>query len=176
MTPSSPSRHLLIIIVSTFLPRALTQAAFHPFFFLSPSASVAFLCRSPSHPSVPYHYYEPKGPDECSMYLFHENSRQGEHHRFITEKAVFANWARTLSISFHQPDWRPTAAVSGSNSSQTLFQRGPWDSDWRCGCVLQLINRDSGATLLLLLTCCIISLAELDQQHKSQTKAHVSGV
>lgn len=145
-------------------------------FLLSPSASVALLCRFSSHPSVPYHYYEPRGPDECSMYLFHENSRQGGHHRFITEKAVFANWARTLNISFHQPDWKPTAAISGSNSSHTLFQRGPWDSDWRRGCVLQLINRASRATLLLLLTCCIISLAEIDQQHKSQTKAHVSGV
>lgn len=145
-------------------------------YLLSPSASVTLLCRFSSHPSVPYHYYEPRGPDECFMYLFHENSRQGGHHRFITEKAVFANWARTLNISFHQPDWKPMAAISGSNSSHTLFQRGPWDSDQRRGCVLQLINRASGATLLLLLTCCIISLAVLDQQHKSQTKAHVSGV
>uniref|UniRef100_A0A8C2W9I3 Alpha-N-acetylgalactosaminide alpha-2,6-sialyltransferase 6 n=1 Tax=Cyclopterus lumpus TaxID=8103 RepID=A0A8C2W9I3_CYCLU len=62
-------------------------------------------CRSSSHPSLPYHYYEPSGPDECSMYLSHERSRRGSHHRFITEKAVFANWARTLDIHFHQPDW-----------------------------------------------------------------------
>ncbi|TKS74514.1 Alpha-N-acetylgalactosaminide alpha-2,6-sialyltransferase 5 [Collichthys lucidus] len=54
-------------------------------------------CRSSSHPSVPYHYYEPSGPSECSMYLSHERSRRGSHHRFITEKMVFANWARTLN-------------------------------------------------------------------------------
>ncbi|CAG01454.1 unnamed protein product, partial [Tetraodon nigroviridis] len=65
-------------------------------------------CRSSSHPSVPYHYYEPGGPDECSMYLSHERSRRGSHHRFITEKVVFANWARSLNIHFHQPDWEPT--------------------------------------------------------------------
>uniref|UniRef100_A0A8C2ZPV3 Alpha-N-acetylgalactosaminide alpha-2,6-sialyltransferase 6 n=1 Tax=Cyclopterus lumpus TaxID=8103 RepID=A0A8C2ZPV3_CYCLU len=72
-------------------------------------------CRSSSHPSLPYHYYEPSGPDECSMYLSHERSRRGSHHRFITEKAVFANWARTLDIHFHQPDWKP-AAVNGSHA------------------------------------------------------------
>lgn len=76
------------------------------------------LCRSSSHPSVPYHYYELNGPDECSMYLSHERSRQGSHHRFITEKAVFENWARTLNIHFHQPDWKPTAVISGPNSSR----------------------------------------------------------
>ncbi|GAA6235018.1 alpha-N-acetylgalactosaminide alpha-2,6-sialyltransferase 5-like isoform X2 [Lates japonicus] len=74
-------------------------------------------CRSSSHPSVPYHYYEPLGPDECSMYLSHERSRRGSHHRFITEKTVFANWARTLDIHFYQPDWKPAAAVASANSS-----------------------------------------------------------
>ncbi|XP_053726131.1 alpha-N-acetylgalactosaminide alpha-2,6-sialyltransferase 5b [Synchiropus splendidus] len=66
-------------------------------------------CRSPLHPSVPYHYYEPFGPAECSMYLTHERSRRGSHHRFITEKIVFANWAQTLNIHFYQPDWKPRA-------------------------------------------------------------------
>lgn len=74
-------------------------------------------CRYSSHRTVPYHYYEPSGPDECSMYLFHERSRKGSHHRFITEKAVFTNWARTRSIHFHQPDWKPTGVDRGMNSS-----------------------------------------------------------
>ncbi|XP_029004563.1 alpha-N-acetylgalactosaminide alpha-2,6-sialyltransferase 5b [Betta splendens] len=74
-------------------------------------------CRSSSHPSLPYHYYEPLGPDECSMYLSHERSRRGSHHRFITEKTVFANWARTLEIHFHQPDWKPAAAAAATNAS-----------------------------------------------------------
>lgn len=123
VTSSFPSHHFLIITVSTFLPHALTLAASHPFLH-SLSLSFSLLSRSSSHPSVPYHYYEPSGPDECSMYLSHERSRRGSHHRFITEKAVFANWARTLNIHFHQPDWKPTAAISGSNSSHMLFQRG----------------------------------------------------
>ncbi|TRY83210.1 hypothetical protein DNTS_014145 [Danionella cerebrum] len=68
----------------------------------------AEFCKSPqSVQSVPYHYYEPSGPDECSMYLTHEQGRHGSHHRFITEKQVFANWARIFNIHFYQPDWRP---------------------------------------------------------------------
>ncbi|XP_068447562.1 alpha-N-acetylgalactosaminide alpha-2,6-sialyltransferase 5-like [Clinocottus analis] len=81
-------------------------------------------CRSSSHPSLPYHYYEPSGPDECSMYLSHERSRRGSHHRFITEKAVFANWARTLNIHFRQPDWKPAAARARVNSSRAPLPAG----------------------------------------------------
>ncbi|XP_045905065.1 alpha-N-acetylgalactosaminide alpha-2,6-sialyltransferase 5b isoform X1 [Micropterus dolomieu] len=81
-------------------------------------------CRSSSHPSVPYHYYEPSGPDECSMYLSHERSRRGSHHRFITEKIVFANWARTLNIRFNQPDWKPAAVITSMNSSYTPVPAG----------------------------------------------------
>ncbi|XP_069014052.1 LOW QUALITY PROTEIN: alpha-N-acetylgalactosaminide alpha-2,6-sialyltransferase 5 [Embiotoca jacksoni] len=65
-------------------------------------------CREPQHHhSVPYHYYEPRGPDECAMYISHERGRRGSHHRFITEKRVFASWARTFDIHFYQPDWSP---------------------------------------------------------------------
>ncbi|NXY22560.1 SIA7E sialyltransferase, partial [Atrichornis clamosus] len=64
-------------------------------------------CRDPNHLSVPYHYYEPLGPDECTMYISHERGRKGSHHRFITEKRVFENWARTFDIHFFQPDWKP---------------------------------------------------------------------
>ncbi|XP_069497777.1 alpha-N-acetylgalactosaminide alpha-2,6-sialyltransferase 5 isoform X2 [Ambystoma mexicanum] len=67
----------------------------------------ADFCRDPHHPSVPYHYYEPSGPDECTMYLSHERGRKGSHHRFITEKRVFEKWARTFNIHFFQPDWEP---------------------------------------------------------------------
>uniref|UniRef100_A0A3Q3K1Y3 Alpha-N-acetylgalactosaminide alpha-2,6-sialyltransferase 6 n=1 Tax=Monopterus albus TaxID=43700 RepID=A0A3Q3K1Y3_MONAL len=81
-------------------------------------------CRSSSHPSVPYHYYEPSGPTECSMYLSHERSQQGSHHRFITEKTVFANWARTLNIHFYQPDWKPAAVIPSMNSSIAQARAG----------------------------------------------------
>ncbi|NXY83141.1 SIA7E sialyltransferase, partial [Alcedo cyanopectus] len=64
-------------------------------------------CRDPNHPSVPYHYYEPSGPDECTMYLSHERGRKGSHHRFLTEKRVFQSWARAFDIRFFQPDWAP---------------------------------------------------------------------
>ncbi|XP_077472458.1 alpha-N-acetylgalactosaminide alpha-2,6-sialyltransferase 5 [Stigmatopora argus] len=66
-----------------------------------------FCSGDPGHPSVPYHYYEPRGPDECAMYISHERGRRGSHHRFITEKRVFAKWARTFDIHFYQPAWRP---------------------------------------------------------------------
>ncbi|XP_044056216.1 alpha-N-acetylgalactosaminide alpha-2,6-sialyltransferase 5b [Siniperca chuatsi] len=81
-------------------------------------------CRSSSHPPVPYHYYEPSGPNECAMYLSHERSRRGSHHRFITEKTVFANWARTLNIRFYQPDWKPAAVITSMNSSYTPVPAG----------------------------------------------------
>ncbi|KAJ8406403.1 hypothetical protein AAFF_G00306340 [Aldrovandia affinis] len=31
-------------------------------------------CSEPSHHSVPYHYYEPSGSDECTMYISHEGA------------------------------------------------------------------------------------------------------
>lgn len=73
-------------------------------------------CRSPSRHPVPYHYYEPAGPEECSMYLSHEKNRRGSH-RFITEKMVFSNWARNQSIDFHQPDWEPAALRNSSSAA-----------------------------------------------------------
>lgn len=93
------------------------------FMLVCPLFSPRLCFRSSSHPSVLYHYYEPKGPDECSMYLSHERSRRGSHHCFITEKRVFANWAQTLNIHFYQPDWKPS--VVSPNSSDTLFPVGP---------------------------------------------------
>ena len=68
---------------------------------------ILYFCRESQQHSVPYHYYEPRGPDECAMYISHERGRRGSHHRFITEKRVFAKWARTFDIHFYQPDWTP---------------------------------------------------------------------
>lgn len=96
-------------------------------FYSSLFSSPWLPCRSSSHPSVPYHYYEPSGPSECSMYLSHERSRRGSHHRFITEKMVFANWARTLNIHFYRPDWKPGAAITIMNSSYTSVPAGSWE-------------------------------------------------
>ncbi|XP_066537433.1 alpha-N-acetylgalactosaminide alpha-2,6-sialyltransferase 5 isoform X3 [Hoplias malabaricus] len=80
--------------------------------------------REAQHPSVPYHYYEPLGPDECAMYISHERGRRGSHHRFITEKRVFANWARTFNIHFYQPDWSP--APLPRNTTETMVSPHSW--------------------------------------------------
>ena len=88
-------------------------------------------CREPQHHSVPYHYYEPRGPDECAMYISHERGRRGSHHRFITEKRVFANWARTFDIHFYQPDWSPpplpaNRTLEGAVTSAPLVPQKTW--------------------------------------------------
>ncbi|XP_068609151.1 alpha-N-acetylgalactosaminide alpha-2,6-sialyltransferase 6 [Brachionichthys hirsutus] len=54
---------------------------------------------------MPYHYYEPRGPDECLTYIQNEGGRRGNHHRFITEKHVFARWAKQYNITFLHPRW-----------------------------------------------------------------------
>ncbi|XP_029855267.1 alpha-N-acetylgalactosaminide alpha-2,6-sialyltransferase 6 isoform X2 [Aquila chrysaetos chrysaetos] len=61
--------------------------------------------RRPPPRRLPYHYYEPKGPDECTTYIHNERSRKGNHHRFITEKRVFASWAGLYNITFSHPTW-----------------------------------------------------------------------
>ncbi|XP_038164620.1 alpha-N-acetylgalactosaminide alpha-2,6-sialyltransferase 6 [Cyprinodon tularosa] len=54
---------------------------------------------------MPYHYYKPRGSDECLMYIQNESGRRGNHHRFITEKQVFARWAKQYNITFTNPKW-----------------------------------------------------------------------
>ncbi|XP_044297016.1 alpha-N-acetylgalactosaminide alpha-2,6-sialyltransferase 5 [Varanus komodoensis] len=78
-------------------------------------------CRDTNHPFVPYHYYEPLGPDECTMYVSHERGRKGSHHRFITEKRVFENWARTFNIHFFQPDWKPETLPLNQANIKLVF-------------------------------------------------------
>ncbi|XP_070989623.1 alpha-N-acetylgalactosaminide alpha-2,6-sialyltransferase 3 isoform X1 [Oncorhynchus clarkii lewisi] len=62
-------------------------------------------CKSEGYRKVPYHYYEAGSRDECAEYLLHESAPYGGH-RFITEKAVFAKWARTHTIKFYNPPWK----------------------------------------------------------------------
>ncbi|XP_010770192.1 alpha-N-acetylgalactosaminide alpha-2,6-sialyltransferase 6 [Notothenia coriiceps] len=59
----------------------------------------------PPAKKMPYHYYKPRGPDECVTYLQHEGARRGNHHRFITEKQVFGRWAKQYNITFSHPKW-----------------------------------------------------------------------
>lgn len=80
-------------------PSALTPPWGSPKCFFPPCS------RHPPPRRLPYHYYEPKGPDECTTYIHNERSRRGNHHRFITEKRVFASWAGLYNITFSHPSW-----------------------------------------------------------------------
>ncbi|XP_063075985.1 alpha-N-acetylgalactosaminide alpha-2,6-sialyltransferase 3-like [Engraulis encrasicolus] len=62
-------------------------------------------CKTKGYRKVPYHYYEAGSRDECAEYLLHESAPYGGH-RFITEKAVFAKWAKTHAIKFFNPEWQ----------------------------------------------------------------------
>lgn len=68
---------------------------------------IIYFHRMGPHPKhkMPYHYYKPRGPDECLTYLQNERGRMGNHHRFITEKQVFARWAKLYNITFSHPRW-----------------------------------------------------------------------
>ncbi|XP_066501671.1 alpha-N-acetylgalactosaminide alpha-2,6-sialyltransferase 6 isoform X2 [Hoplias malabaricus] len=61
--------------------------------------------RHPQPKRMPYHYYKPRGPDECLTYLQNERGHRGNHHRFITEKQVFSHWAKLYNITFKNPTW-----------------------------------------------------------------------
>lgn len=61
--------------------------------------------KKPGSKKMPYHYYKPRGSDECTTYIQNEGSRRGNHHRFITEKQVFARWAKQYNITFVHPKW-----------------------------------------------------------------------
>ncbi|XP_077352683.1 alpha-N-acetylgalactosaminide alpha-2,6-sialyltransferase 6 isoform X2 [Festucalex cinctus] len=54
---------------------------------------------------LPYHYYKPRGSDECLTYMQNQNNQKGSHHRFITEKQVFGRWALLYNITFAHPAW-----------------------------------------------------------------------
>ncbi|CAJ1070185.1 alpha-N-acetylgalactosaminide alpha-2%2C6-sialyltransferase 6 [Xyrichtys novacula] len=64
-----------------------------------------YCLKKPGSKKMPYHYYKPRGPDECLTYLQNESGRRGNHHRFITEKQVFARWAKQYNITFTHPKW-----------------------------------------------------------------------
>ncbi|XP_018590154.1 alpha-N-acetylgalactosaminide alpha-2,6-sialyltransferase 3 [Scleropages formosus] len=61
-------------------------------------------CRTVGYKKVPYHYYEAGSRDECAEYLLHESAPYGGH-RFITEKSVFAKWAKVHPMKFFHPTW-----------------------------------------------------------------------
>lgn len=72
-----------------------SSQSFSPFLY--------FFSRTEGYRKVPYHYYE-QGRDECDEYFLHEHAPYGGH-RFITEKKVFAKWAKKHRIIFTHPNW-----------------------------------------------------------------------
>ncbi|XP_056874696.1 alpha-N-acetyl-neuraminyl-2,3-beta-galactosyl-1,3-N-acetyl-galactosaminide alpha-2,6-sialyltransferase isoform X2 [Takifugu flavidus] len=61
-------------------------------------------CSQENRSLVPYHYYEQNHVEECRMYRVHEHKKRGGH-RFITEKAIYAKWAKRHKIAFKHPAW-----------------------------------------------------------------------
>lgn len=72
---------------------------------------------------MPYHYYKPRGPEECLTYIQNEGGRRGNHHRFITEKHVFARWAKQYNITFIHPTWWK---VFSENHKEISARTGAW--------------------------------------------------
>lgn len=67
---------------------------------------------------IPYHYYDINGQSECQYYNISESRLDGGH-LFITEKAIFARWARKHHITFRNPRW--TNQEVGSGELDTPF-------------------------------------------------------
>ncbi|XP_071847524.1 alpha-N-acetylgalactosaminide alpha-2,6-sialyltransferase 3-like isoform X2 [Apostichopus japonicus] len=71
--------------------------------------------------TVKYHYFQTWDvPTECGYYNSHENTVYVGGHRFITEKAIFARWARMFNIHFHNPGWKPSE-LKNKESLDTPF-------------------------------------------------------
>ncbi|XP_049595121.1 alpha-N-acetylgalactosaminide alpha-2,6-sialyltransferase 6 isoform X2 [Syngnathus scovelli] len=62
-------------------------------------------CGNRTRSKMPYHYYRPRGSDECVKFMQSQNIQRGNYHRFITEKQVFARWAQHYNITFAHPEW-----------------------------------------------------------------------
>ncbi|XP_071952577.1 alpha-N-acetyl-neuraminyl-2,3-beta-galactosyl-1,3-N-acetyl-galactosaminide alpha-2,6-sialyltransferase-like [Antedon mediterranea] len=69
-------------------------------------------CQNHMNDPTLYHYYNPKDGKECQYYKRSEESLAWGH-LFITEKAIFENWAKQAPITFHHPFWN----ISGTSSS-----------------------------------------------------------
>uniref|UniRef100_A0A3Q3VTA7 Alpha-N-acetylgalactosaminide alpha-2,6-sialyltransferase 6 n=1 Tax=Mola mola TaxID=94237 RepID=A0A3Q3VTA7_MOLML len=78
---------------------------------------------------MPYHYYKPRGSDECLTYIQNESSRRGNHHRFITEKQVFARWSKQYNITFAHPTWRQDLCENHRRISRKPEIKGELDNN-----------------------------------------------
>ncbi|XP_070554350.1 alpha-N-acetylgalactosaminide alpha-2,6-sialyltransferase 3-like [Ptychodera flava] len=69
---------------------------------------------------VPYHYYDPNGSKECTVYNAGEERKKGAH-RYMTEKYIFKKWAKSANIYFHHPSWN----ISKDSNVEPLFIKSP---------------------------------------------------
>lgn len=68
--------------------------------------SLCFSYRDHPDSKVRYHYFQSWDiPTECEYYKSHEDTKLIGGHRFITEKAIFARWAKMYNVTFHHPEW-----------------------------------------------------------------------
>ncbi|XP_022105473.1 alpha-N-acetyl-neuraminyl-2,3-beta-galactosyl-1,3-N-acetyl-galactosaminide alpha-2,6-sialyltransferase-like [Acanthaster planci] len=64
-------------------------------------------CKENPNNTTPYHYYEVNGKKECEYYMQSETHLTSGH-VFVTEKAIFARWARKFNLNFRYPTWNLT--------------------------------------------------------------------
>ncbi|XP_038056268.1 uncharacterized protein LOC119728205 isoform X2 [Patiria miniata] len=64
-------------------------------------------CKENPNDTTPYHYYESNGKKECEYYMQSETHLTSGH-VFVTEKAIFARWARKFNLHFRYPSWNLT--------------------------------------------------------------------
>ncbi|XP_033122354.1 alpha-N-acetylgalactosaminide alpha-2,6-sialyltransferase 5-like isoform X2 [Anneissia japonica] len=75
-------------------------------------------CSNHPNDTAPYHYYDPDSKRECWYYNRSEKTILFGH-KFLTEKAIFARWAKKFNIFFHYPSWE--AVVTNSSHVETPF-------------------------------------------------------
>ncbi|XP_033636812.1 alpha-N-acetyl-neuraminyl-2,3-beta-galactosyl-1,3-N-acetyl-galactosaminide alpha-2,6-sialyltransferase-like [Asterias rubens] len=79
-------------------------------------------CSKHPNDTYSYHYFDTIRT-ECAYYTKSEKGTQTGH-KFLTEKAVFAKWAATYGIVFHEPSWDGHLKGYDENTVvDTLFKR-----------------------------------------------------
>ncbi|XP_022087682.1 alpha-N-acetyl-neuraminyl-2,3-beta-galactosyl-1,3-N-acetyl-galactosaminide alpha-2,6-sialyltransferase-like [Acanthaster planci] len=76
-------------------------------------------CMEHPNDSTPYHYYGNSGNrtrTECGYYMKSEE-RLTSGHLFVTEKYIFARWAKKYGIKFVYPSWKTDSADRSSLDS-----------------------------------------------------------
>ena len=128
-------------------------------FFTSPSF-FPLTHRKHIKSTTPYHYYEARGVKECSYYNGMERQKKNAH-RFITEKGVYAHWAK-LSTTHNIPSPNMGAIFSligvlniCNNKVGTLLCLLVLKHAWKCldYIIERLINMHWWPALSVIIIC-----------------------